>query len=132
MLFFDVLFPELHTWSILTIISAGLLILGTSFFLLFDLFRRKSIGWRDSVFLLELIISIWSLLVAFNFYQQWNNIVHHLPMHGVIVYEMAINEKYRAAVQRCQSQFVVTILLIIIFLFITGWRLLPPFKAKTA
>ncbi|WP_169461041.1 hypothetical protein [Ktedonobacter racemifer] len=132
MFFNDVIFAELHTWSILTTISASLPIIGTTFFLLADLIRRKNIWWQDSLFFLELIISIWSLVVALNFYQQWNDIVRHAPTHGVIVYELSINDTYRAAIQRCQSQFVITIILIVILLFITGWRLFRPFQPKAA
>src|SRR5437899_1768304 len=113
MLFNQVIFADLHTWSLLTMISASLLIIGTIVFLSADFIRRKNIWWQDSLFFLALIISIWSLMTALNFYQQWEDIVRHAPHHGVIVYELAINETYRAAVQRCQSQFVVTIVLIV-------------------
>lgn len=132
MLFKQVIFADLHTWSLLTMISASLLIIGTIVFLSADFIRRKNIWWQDGLFFLALIISIWSLMTALNFYQQWEDIVRHAPHHGVMVYELSINETYRAAVQRCQSQFVVTIVLIVLLLFVTGWRLFQPFKSKKA
>ena len=123
----NVIFPELHNWALVTEWCAALLIVSSVLFLIVKRVYHRKLQWRDAIFFLIIGIGIWSLITALDGYQQWLDIVHHAPAHGLIAYARAINENYVADVFRCQIQFAVTAVLLVAMLFMLCWEILPRF-----
>jgi hypothetical protein len=113
----NIIFPELHNWALVTGWCAALLIVSAVFFLIAKQIYHEKLHWQLAVFLLIIGIGVWSLIIAIDGYQQWLDIVHHAPVHGLIAYAHAINETYLADVFRCQIQFAVTVVLLVATLF---------------
>jgi hypothetical protein len=123
--FSNSIFPELHNWALVTGWCAALLIVSTVFFLIVKRVYHRNLQWQVVIFLIIIGIGIWSLIIALDGYQQWLDIVHHAPAHGLIAYARAINENYVADVFRCQIQFAATAILLVAMLFMLGWEILP-------
>lgn len=121
--FSNIIFPELHNWAFVTGCCAILLIVSAVFFLIIKRVYHRKLHWQAVMFLLSIGIGIWSLIIALDGYQQWLDIVHHAPAHGLIAYARAINENYIADVSRCQIQFAVTAILLVAMLFMLGWEI---------
>lgn len=124
MLSVDVLSPALQTWSILTGVSAGILLVCAMIFLLIEFMRKATIRWQAGAFLLCFIVSVWSLAVAHTNYQVWATIDRNRPAHGLIAYEHAFASTYSAALARCQFQFIITIVLVVALISFTIWQFL--------
>lgn len=116
----DVIFPVLYSWAIITGWCAAILIASAVVLLLVKLVRYRNLRWWTTLFpLFALGVGIWSLVVAFNHYQQWLGITNHSPAHGLIAYEHAVDAMYRTDIYRCQIQFAITALLLV--LLVAGW-----------
>lgn len=125
----DVIFPVLYSWAIITGWCAAFLIASAVALLLTNLVRYRNLGWWTTLFpLFALGVGIWSLVVAFNYYQQWLGITSHSPVHGLIAYEHAVDAIYRADIYRCQIQFAITALLLV--LLVAGWGIFRALKHR--
>ncbi|HLG61876.1 MAG TPA: hypothetical protein VKY19_08080 [Ktedonosporobacter sp.] len=120
------IFPELRFWALATAWCAAILIFGVIGCLIMSNVRHSVKGWQTVALLLILAVGGWSLMVAFNGYQQWLDIVHHAPAHGLGFYARIINQSYIVDVQRCQIQFAFTALPLLWI----GWHLLNLFKQR--
>lgn len=117
----DYIFGDLRNWSIFTSISAGLLFAGALVLLLVSLVRRRYAWWQNAAFLLGLAMGAWSLLVAYDAYQQWSAMVQQTPPHAYAVTSIAFADAYRAGIARCQIQCAVNLIAIILILLVACW-----------
>jgi len=121
------IFPELHFWALATAWCAAILIIGVITCLIVSNVRHSIKGWQTVALLLILAVGSWSLMAALNGYQQWLDIVHHAPAHGLGFYERIINQSYTVDVQGCQTQFALTALLLLWI----GWSVFGLFRRRT-
>jgi hypothetical protein len=123
--FGNVIFPELHNWALATGCSAAPLIVSIVFLLIVKRVYHRNLHWqKGAISLLMIGIGIWSFIIALNGYQQWLDIVHHAPVHGLIAYAHAINANYIAGVLRSQIQFAVVVVLLVAMLCMLCWEIL--------
>ncbi len=129
-LFQFLILPELYIWSILSGWTAILLILSVIAFFFLRTRHAKKAWWQYIVLLLIGSLGVWSLIVAYNGYQQWLNFNAMLPEHGVFLGLKLIRTSYLAAIQRCQLQFALTASVLVLLIGVAGWRFLRVFAGK--
>ena len=121
---------ELYDWVMLTGWAAVLLILSVIAFFFVGTFFVRNAWWQYVVLLLMGGLGIWSLVVAYNSYQQWLSLNGRLPEHGVFVGLKVIRTQYLAAIQTCQFQFVLTTSVLIVLIGVAFWQLLRSFLKR--
>ena len=131
-LFQPTILPELYDWIILTCWAAVLLLLAVLAFFLLGTSRTRRAWWQYLALLLLVGIGLWSLVVAYNSYQQWLHFNALLPMHGVYAALLDIRTSYLAVIQICQFQFALLTSILVLLLGVAGWQLLRACTKKAA
>lgn len=126
----NLLLPELYDWIILTGWAAILLLLAVFAFFLMGISSARRAWLQYLVLLFIGGLGLWSLMVAYNSYQQWLHFNALMPPHGIYAAVKLIRIPYLTAIQVCQYQFALTASMLILLLVVVGWQLLHAFTKK--
>ena len=130
----NLILPDLYDWIILAGWAAVLLLFAVLAFFFLGFSRARHIWWQYFALLLIGGLGVWSIVVAYNTYQQWLHFNAQLPLHGHGI-NLAVSRlriPYLAAIQTCQIYFTLTASILVLLLGVAGWQLLRAYIKKAA